>query len=172
MVKSTHKEFWLELQEYPGYAISELGNIMNTNTDIMKQPSKNQQGILMVNFSRHGRQTVRSVALLVADRFVDRRDWPDYFDTPIHLNGDREDCAASNLSWRPRWFAVMYHKQFSNKNFGVSGFSQPIKNTETGEVFVNTWDAALQYGMLENQLVLNTLNHEPVPFQGYVFDFV
>lgn len=172
MVKSTHKEFWLELQEYPGYAISELGAIMNTTTDMLKHPSKNQQGILMVNFARHGRQTVRSVALLVADRFVDRRDWPDHFDTPIHLNGDREDCRAVNLTWRPRWFAVMYHKQFNSTNFGVPAFTQPIKNVETGEVFVNSWDAALQYGMLENQLVLGTMNREPVPFQQYRFEFI
>lgn len=172
MDEPAHNEWWIDLTEHPGYAVSEFGKVINKNNNRLKQPSCNAQGILMVNLSRNSHQQVRSVAVLVADHFLDHREFPEHFDTPIHLNGDRTDCRAVNLQLRPRWFAIMYHKQFRLPNYGVPSFVQPIKNRETGEVFVNSWDAALQYGMLETKLVVDTMNRDPTGFQNYHFEFI
>ena len=165
------KEWWVELIEYPGYAVSDRGRVMNTNTDLIKHPSKNQQGILMVNFSIRTKQYVRSVALLVAEQFVSRADVPDHFDTPIHLDGNRENCRADNLMWRPRWFAVKYHQQFSKEERkNRYGFQKFIRCVDTGEIFPNSWEAAIKYGLLDFDIFMKTVNGETVFPYDYKFE--
>lgn len=166
-----HKEWWVELIEYPGYAISDLGRVMNTRTDLIKTTSKNQQGISMVNFSINHRQHVRSVALLVAQHFLSRDGVPIHFDTPIHLDGNKQHCSVNNLAWRPRWFAVKYHQQFSKEERqNRYGFQKYLRCVDTGEIFPNSWQAAIQYGMLDFDIFLRTLNGETVFPQNYKFE--
>lgn len=153
------REQWIELEDYPGYAISSEGRVMNTVTDLIKSPSQNQQGILMVNMSVHNRQTIRSVAVLVAKFFLDSDEWPPHFDTPIHLDGDKANCSAENLAWRPRWFAVKYHRQFNPIERETRyGFRCPVEIIDTGEVFPTSWEAAVKYGLLDHEIWLATQN--------------
>lgn len=153
------QEAWQELEEFPGYAISSEGQVMNTNTDVLKKPSANQQGIAIVNLHKDGRQHVRSVAVLVADHFIPRDGVPDHFDTPIHLNGDKMDCRADNMDWRPRWFAIKYHQQFNPEERAKKfGYRQPVEIIETGEVFDTSWDAAIKYGLLDQEIFVATVN--------------
>lgn len=157
------REQWRELRDFPNYAVSDLGRVMNTFTDLVKHPSKNQQGILMVNFSIKNQQHVRSVAVLVASTFLDNIPRPDHFDTPIHLDGNKENCRADNLAWRPRWFAVKYHKQFNPwERTHRYGFRQPVRNVETEEVFPTSWEAATYYGILDFEILLAVQNHTVV----------
>lgn len=153
------REQWQELDEFPNYAVSDHGRIMNTHTDLLKRPSKNQQGILMVNLSHRNQQHIRSVAVLVATTFLNDVPRPDHFDTPIHLDGDKGNCRADNLAWRPRWFAVKYHQQFNPfERANRYGFRRPIINVETEEVFPTSWDAATKYGLLDFEILLATQN--------------
>lgn len=55
-----------------------------------------------------------------------------------------------NLMWRPRWFAVDYFRQFRHP---PRGYTVPIEDIETGEVFSSTWEAALRHGLLELEIV-------------------
>lgn len=163
---------WVPIEEFPDHSLNPEGEIINNISGDFRRPSRNQQGIVMVNFTNHYQQRVRSLAVLVAKTFLSREGVPDHFNTPIHLNGDKSDCRASNLAWRPRWFAVMYHKQFSFDHFMEPRFNIPIQLIETGEVFDNTWDAAMKYGMLEVDIAIGTANGTPVPLQYYHFDFL
>lgn len=156
-------EQWLELHEFDNYAVSNLGRVRNLTTDLVKKPSRNQQGILMVNLSRNGEQNIRSVSVLVACAFVPTQGLPDHFDTPIHLDGDKANCQAVNLAWRPRWFAVRYHKQFDPwERTHRFGFRQPVELLDTGEVFPTSWEAAIKYGMLDREIFLATMNQTVV----------
>lgn len=108
---------WEELKEFPDYAVSELGDITNIKTGQPRKLSVNQQGIPKISlYSEDGKLITRSVARLIAEAFVQRPD-AEAFDTPIHLDGDQRNCRADNLVWRPRWFAIKYHKQFRMPEF-------------------------------------------------------
>lgn len=150
---------WVEMQEYPNYAISNLGQVMNVTSGQIKKHSRNQLNIAMVNLSILGQQNIRSVAVMVANAFLDRSEVPDYFNTPIHLDGDKMNCSAGNLAWRPRWFAVKYHQQFSPwERANRYGFECPVELIDTGEVFPTSWEAAIKYGMLDREIFIATQN--------------
>lgn len=161
---------WIDLREYPGYAVSDDGRVMNTTTGLIKNQSINQQRIAMVNMSINGQQHVRSIAVMVANSFLDRSEFPEHFDTPIHLDGDKRNCRADNLTWRPRWFAVKYHRQFSEwERENRFGFRQPIEIIETGEVFENSLHAAVTYGLLDREIFLAMANRTFVFPHNFTF---
>lgn len=161
---------FMELPDYPGYAINRDGEVLTLETGLMKRRSLNQQGILMVNFSINAKQHVRAVAPLVAHYFLSREDIPDHFDTPIHLNGDRTDCRVDNLAWRPRWFAVKYHRQFlPEERFKNFGFQSPVELINTGEVFPTSWEAAIKYGLLDKEIFIATINRTYVFPHSFFF---
>ncbi len=105
----------------------------------------NRENILTVGLMHCGTQFRRSVPVLVANEFVPGG--TEYFDTPIHLDGDPENARANNLTWRPRWFAVKYKRQFPP--FGDSLIPRSIRNIKTGDVFADSFECAKWYGVLE-----------------------
>lgn len=156
------EELWQELVDYPGYAVSSHGRIINTQTDLIKNPAVNAQGVLMVNFSHKQQQSVRSVALLVARTFLGQPPRPN-FDTPICLDGNRHNCNVENLAWRPRWFAVKYNRQFDPwQRENRYGTKEPIVDMDSGEQFMTSWDAAVKYGLLDVEIFLAITNNSYV----------
>jgi hypothetical protein len=111
-------EVWRQIYEFPGYSVSNMGRVRNDETGRIMALSRNQYGIVNVGLVLGRKQYKRSVALLVADAFLPT--WEsEVFTSPIHLNGDRSDCRAENLMWRPRWFAAKYHRQFKTGRIAV-----------------------------------------------------
>lgn len=111
---------WQELEEFPDYAVSEWGEITNMRSGVIRKLSINGQGIVKISLYNEQKQLMtRSVSRIVAEAFVPRPD-AEAFDTPIHLDGDQRNCRADNLLWRPRWFAIKYHKQFRQPEFHVA----------------------------------------------------
>lgn len=106
---------WETLEEFPSYEVSNMGEFVNARTDREIHTSMTQQGHAKISLYKDGRLSTRSAALLVAQAFIDQEE--DHFDTPIHLDGDLMNCMADNLMWRPRWFAIRYHKQFQYEDF-------------------------------------------------------
>ena len=157
-------EHWRELAEFSNYAVSDHGRVMNIQMDLIKHPSQNQAGILIVNMTVRGTQHVRSVATMVAQTFMDHIERPAHFDTPIHLDGDKTNCHIDNLAWRPRWFARKYHQQFGiwERTYRY-GFRCPVRIVETEEEFPTSWEAATKYGLLDFEIALAVQN------QTYVF---
>lgn len=148
-------EQWVEIREFPGYAISNLGRVRNEEDDRFKVVSVNQAGVRHVLLMKNRRQHRRAVAGLVADAFLPRPRY-DHFNTLIHLDGDRSNCAVDNLAWRPRWFATRYHRQFQPG--ALRGFLEPVYDVESGETFPSSWEAALKYGLIDHEIRVATLN--------------
>lgn len=148
---------WVEIEEFPGYSVSDEGQVANDHTGTVLSISTNQQGIPYVGLvsSEDGVQYKRSVALLVANGFLPPP-VPPHFDTPINLDGNRLNNCVWNLMWRPRWFAIKYHKQFHNSE---RGFIVPIEDVQTGERFKTSWQAAVKYGLLDKEIKIATINH-------------
>lgn len=160
------QELWHELSDFPGYAVSDLGRVRNVDFDRFKVPSQNQAGVMHVMLSRSLRQYRRAVAGLVADAFLDSPPRED-FNTIIHLDGDRTNCAALNLMWRPRWFTIQYHRQFQPG--AKRGFREPVKELTTGEEFETSWDAAIKYGLIDHEIFVATFNRTYVFPTGQQF---
>lgn len=151
------EERWKPIPRFPGYSVSSEGRIRNDNTERILVPNENQSGLLFIGLMRNGKQFHRSIPKLVATSFVPHKFGP--FDTPINLDGNRRNNRAENLVWRPRWFAVFYHQQFRHPY--ENPIERPIQNMDTGEVFPDSFSAAVHYGLLEKELVLSILNRTP-----------
>lgn len=149
------KEVWRVIEEFPNYLISSFGRVTNNVNDTIKDQTLNQQGIPSVLFMKDRVQYRRSVAVLVANEFLTLPPHP-HFDTPINLDGDRTNNAVTNLAWRPRWFAIKYHKQFHPPY--PRGFTEPIQDVESGEVFDTSWDAAMKFGLIDADLAISMMN--------------
>lgn len=156
---------WNDLDGYDGYQISDQGQVRR-NDGVLLVTSTNQFGVDHVVLRDHqGKQVRRSLALLVATTFIERPNEL-LFDTPIHLNGDRTDNRASNLMWRPRWFAISYQRQFLDNR--VYSYGSPIYLVDTDEVFETIREAAMKYGLLEKDIFMDIVNQRgvwPLAFQ-------
>lgn len=146
---------WREIDDFPGYSVSDSGLVRNNETEYILCRQRNQAGLVHVGITRERIQYKRSVALLVADAFLPIK--PALaFNTPINLDGDRANNHVSNLLWRPRWFAVKYYRQF---RLGRAKLTRPIEETRTQERFEDSWDAALTYGLLDTDIFSAVVNH-------------
>lgn len=162
-------EEWVVLEDFPRYAVSNHGRVMNTETENIKMPTLNQQGIPSVNLIQDRVQNRLSVAVLVAHVFLPPPD-NTTFDTPINLDGDRENNRVDNLAWRPRWFARRYHSQL--KAPVEFGFKGGIEVLETGETFDDIRECAIKYGLLEKEIILGAHNSVPVFPTWYTFRII
>lgn len=140
---------WVPVHAFPGYSISPSGEVRKDETGRVLQVRINQYGVPYVGLMRNWRQCIRSLPRLVAVAFVPQPTL--HFDTPINLDGNRKNCHASNLLWRPRWYAVRYVHQFEQR-YGRP-ILKPIREAESGETFRNSFVAACTFGLLEYEVV-------------------
>lgn len=154
-------EEWCVVQGFPSYSVSNLGRVRsdihyrNGNSGRILELSKNPRGIVYVGMMKDGIQHKRSVALMVAHAFVyTARSMT--FNTPINLDGDRENNYACNLLWRPRWFARQYFAQF--RGTPHARIPRPIMEVKTEQVYENSWTAALTHGLLDEEIFAATLS--------------
>ena len=159
---------WKELDEFPDYAVSELGDIYNIKTDMPRKTSMNQYGIMKISLYQGNVLLTRSVAVLVANAFVPGH--TDVFDTPIHLDGDRRNCRADNLMWRPRWFAVRFHRQFDTEEFYNSNVE--IAELTTGRIYPSVKDACMDLGLCYNDVYRSYIHQEPLGLTRHEFALV
>jgi len=140
-----------QLWEFPNYDITSFGRVFNniTRRELRLSPVDNT-GYLSVGLMIEGVQFRRSVKNLVAENFVPN-DWPNEFDTPILLDGDENNLHASNIRWRPRWFAIAYRKQINNPH--QSYYSGPVKEEGTGIVYPTVLEAAMATGSLPEDIL-------------------
>jgi len=149
-------EQWCSIPTFSNYSVSNFGRVRNEETGRNMALLRNQHGLVNVGLTRNRVQYKRCVARLVAQAFLPAPP-EDSFDTPINLDGDRTNNRAENLLWRPRWFAVKYFDQF-DEPIRMGSFDTPIEEINSGEIFANSWDAAIRYGLLESEIFLAMLN--------------
>lgn len=147
-------ELWEPIWLFPDYSVSSYGRIRSDKFERLLSLNVNQFGVVQVGLMRDGVQHHRSVPLLVAKAFLRPVDGP--FDTPINLDGDRHNNHVENLTWRPRWFAIKYNRQFRYPY--ENHILAPIVDLKTDEVSENSFECAKRYGLLEEDLVLSILN--------------
>ena len=147
-------EIWKTIRFFPGYSISDHGRVRADKTGRLLALNLTQFGLVQVGLMKGGLQYHRSVPLLVARAFLPEVRGP--FDTPINLDGDRQNNHVDNLAWRPRWFAVKYNQQFRHPY--ENPIIMPIIDLKTDEISENSFECAKRYGLLEADVVLSILN--------------
>ena len=150
-------EEWQPIHEFFGYSISNHGRVCNTRTGRIMSLSENQRSLVIVGMMLNGLHYKRTVSHLVAKAFLPAPQH-ETFDSVINLDGDRRNNWASNLAWRPRWFALIHQAQFNTR---IPGSGIPIADMETGEEFINVWDAVIKYGLLIAD-VTQSIHHQTV----------
>lgn len=159
------RERWAELPEFPDYAVSSLGEVHNIKTGMPRRTSINQQGIVKISLYKGRELFTRSVAVLVAESFCEGE--TEFFNTPIHLDGDRENCRSDNLMWRPRWFAVQYHRQFDQEDFHKMDVH--IEEIGSGREYYSVKDACIDLGLYYNDVYRSYIHERPVPLTRQEF---
>lgn len=147
---------WRPIAGFDGYSVSSEGDIRNDFTGfLLKRYILQNREFPVVGLMRQGRQFKRSVARLVANAYLEPHKL-ETFDTPICLDGDRTNCKVNNLTWRPLWFAVAYNRQFIQPyTYHIDRY---VCEKKSGLRFLDSFEAAKWYGVLEKDLVLSILN--------------
>lgn len=140
---SPEEVYWREIEEFPGYSVSDTGLVRNDQTGLLLGRTLNGSGVAYVNMTRDRVHHNRAIARLVAEAFLPPPKFTT-FDTPINLDGDRTRLEVTNLMWRPRWFAVKYHQQFKK----IWSSSDAVVDIETEKRFKTSMEAAMTYGLL------------------------
>jgi hypothetical protein len=147
------KEEWIDIPHFENYALSNTGLVRRNFDGRLLARVRNKQGVLFVGLSKNSRQYSRAIAHLVADLFLPPSDHP-WWDTPVHLDGDRTNCSYKNLVWRPRWFAIQYHQQVPDSSVAAL----KLRETTSGEIMI-LMDFAMKYGVLPLQLYIGAWNY-------------
>lgn len=147
---------WKRITSFPTYSVSDTGLVRNDDTGRVLALRRNPHGIHYVGLMKGRRQHNISVARLVAEAFVSKpsQDRDNKFNTPIHLNGHKDDLQAHNLMWRPYYFARLYHQQFAK---GPST-AHPVLELKTNERYSCPLIAAMAFGLLEKDIISSALN--------------
>lgn len=162
-------ELWQPIPEFPTYLISNLGNIYNIRTERLMRTSVNNHGymkITLMDDETHERHT-RAVALLVAQAFVEPP--TRLCDHVIILDGDLTNVVATNLAWRPRWYAWKYFNQLKA--------TQPLHyrnlvvcNITTGYYYDSVIQAGMRDGLLFESIWHSTYTREKTFPYGHIYE--
>lgn len=145
-------ENWSTVDIFPQYEVSDLGRVRNKQSEFCLSPNPNQYGALKLNLMRDNEKFTVGLNHIVARAHIESPMRED-FDTIIHLDGDRMNCKASNLMWRPRYFAVRYHEQFSYESFERA--VTPVQDRKTGRVYARIQDAVMEHGLIYQEILVS-----------------
>lgn len=140
------------------YSISEYGQVRNERTRKLMAISRNRSGVLFVQMYVEGQYITRSVAQLVAEHFLDPPILKSYTSV-IHHDGDKSNCAAGNLSWRTRSYAIAYNRQFTYDRPPLG--KRRVYEPATGITFESTREAGIYYGLKEFDIFSSATSGQP-----------
>lgn len=161
------REEWREIPEFPYYQISNLGNVYNQRFEHMMRTSLSTHGHPKVTLTfRYGWRVTRSVALLVAQAFVEPPD--DISDQLIRLDGDITNMRADNLAWRPQSFAWNYMHQLKHEA-PLHFRNLKVRNLMTGVRYESIVEAGMTEGLLFVDIWRSTYSGSPCYPHGSVF---
>lgn len=158
------------IADFPRYEVTNYGRVFNRDTGREMVLCQNQYGIVTISLMKEVeihvdgyvthefQQRTRSVKSLVARAFVPGEN--NKFNTPIQLDGDKGNLHASNIMWRPRWFAIRYTRQMYNIEDWF--FNGPVVDITNNIQYASYFDAATTNGLLCHDIRLCILNHKGV----------
>ena len=148
-------EIWKQIEDYPNYEVSNLGNVRSrkryvtqlghkevyTRTMQSKElkPRLQNSGYLIVWLSQDGKAKPFTVHRLVASAFVEGSG-----NDVNHKDGNKQNNRAENLEWVTRSENLIHAYRQLNR---VKPHNQSVVCVETGEVFPSMKEAAKAKGV-------------------------
>ena len=144
------EEVWKDIDGFPGYKVSSLGNVCSCKNnrhglcDIcrpLKPAIDTSTGYLKVNLRDDTKGHTKPIHKLVAEAFCDRHD-----DRAVvnHIDGDKLNNRADNLEWVSNSENVKHAFALGLNHANIN--HKPIMCVETGEVFDSYHAAARKNG--------------------------
>jgi hypothetical protein len=159
----------VEIEGFPDYVVGNDGRVLSVRSGRTIRPSITQRGVAKITLSHRGVAYTKSLARIVAKAHLYNDFNPEIFDTPIHLDNDPKNNHVDNLAWRPKWFAVKYHRQYWNLEFRTA--TVRVEDTTTGEVYGSIMEPCQMFGLLFID-VLNSCTRGTYVFPTWkVFNF-
>lgn len=91
-------EIWKEIKDYPGYEVSNLGNVKGKRLKKIMKQQPNQKGQVTVLLSSNGLDKRILVSRLVAKSFVENPK-PNEYNVVMHKDDNQANNISSNLMW-------------------------------------------------------------------------
>lgn len=140
---------WRPVEGFENYEVSYTGQVRNLKRGSILKSYGQRDGHAKVQLVENGKYYTRSLAKIVATAWVEDRLY-ESCDTPINLNGDRMDCHAANLAWRPLWYARKFNHQRKNPRY--PNWDRRFYCQETNEEFDTLYECAGAHGILEEDI--------------------
>lgn len=150
-----------EIKYFPGYYVSELGNVYSTKCGqelTPLAPGDNGHGYLMVKLcNQEGKFMNKKVHRLVAEAFIPN---PKNLETVNHLNEDKLDNSVENLEWSSRGDNSRY------------SFSRPVIDLTTGAIYKSTVDASKAINAANDSSVATSIYSHNGNYKGHKFMYL
>lgn len=139
---------WTTIPNFEGHQVNASGEIRIIATGRVLKGSTNQTGVRYVSIRNTTERRYQNVAIsvIVASTFCEGQSAQT--NTVLHLNGDTEDCHASNLMWATRFHAIQYHQEINK----IRRASRRRIQDETGRIYRSVVDAAKNTGCLPSAI--------------------
>lgn len=155
-------EVWAEIPDYPNYAVSNYGEVVNIKFGRSLTPRPNKYGYLHVILFKNGMRTEWYIHQLVARVFLGD------FRVGLqvqHIDGDKSNNFVGNL--RLRGGGAFIEKNY--KPTHIRG--RRVKIVETGQTFMNAYAAADFIGGHASNIYA-CLRGKHKSHLGYTFEYV
>ena len=156
------EEVWKQIDDFPEYAVSNLGRVVNLIYDRPVNGVMTQNRYLKVTLRKDGQATQQYVHQLVAQTFFSG--WRRGIRVR-HLDGNRGNNSASNLEFVGGAYRLPKRIKFSRIT------SQRVRIIETQEVFRTVYDAADYIGGSPSN-IYRVLRGERASHLGFSFEYV
>lgn len=157
--------YWAPVYGFEDYYVNEEGVVWDYARDAeVRQQWTDSFIVNLRDPSRPSNQTTKRVSVLVAEAFVPREE--ERYNTVIFLDGDKRNHHADNLMWRPRAYAIHYHREMSVAEHFMTPFPVVDSNHVEHE---NSIDAAMYNGICPSHVIKSLTYRRPEMLRGILF---
>lgn len=162
------EERWGPIPGFSKYNISTHGNVYNMKRGSHVRTSYTNHGHPKVSLiDDEGERHTLSISLLMARTFLEAP--PPRFDSVIVLDGDLERLRASELAWRPTWFAWKYVRQLNTQQ-PIYYHNLQVVNVDTRDLYPSIVVAGMTEGLLFEDIWMSTHTGMSVFPHGYSYE--
>jgi hypothetical protein len=158
-------EEWRVLDEYPDYAVSNLGHVVNIHTDRIMRSRISSNGYERVGLMKNGKQVGVFVHRLVAQAFISLIIDSDQVN---HLDGDKLNNQVDNLEWVTM---SENHLHAFRTGLKTAPNKRRVRVIETGDVYESIRACARAVGGIP-QGVHNCLSGRFHTYLGFTYEYV
>ena len=154
------QEIIKEIKDFPGYYVSNLGNVYSTKYGkelTPLAPGDTGHGYLRVELCKGGKRYGKKVHRLVAEAFILN---PKNLETVNHLDEDKTNNTVDNLEWCSRGDNSRY------------SFSRPVIDITTGAIYKSNVEASRAINAPNDSTVANSIYSHNGKYKGHKFMYL